>query len=90
MIDGNLALSLESDDALVPDMSYQSGGAKAFPEWVPCMLPIHAESLCEQVTEAYRGPGKGTTDFSDLFLDEERELKAAFVQAHLWAHEVPF
>ena len=63
---------------MTPDMSYQQGGAKAFPAWVPCMLPMHVESLCEQVTEAFRGVNLGVTDVNDVFCDEERELRYAF------------
>lgn len=73
-----------------PCWDYQAGGAKAFPPWVPSILPIHAESLCEQITEAFRGPGKGTTDFHGLFFDEERELQYAFtLEAELWENEIP-
>jgi hypothetical protein len=72
-------------EGVAPDMS-----AAFYPEWVPCMLPVHVESLCAQVTEAFRGPGHGTTNFYDVFSDERRELQHAFVLAsRLYASETP-
>lgn len=76
---------------MIPDMSYQRGGVLAFPEWVPCMMPAHVESLTEQVTELFRGDGNGTTDIWNVTADERKLLEHAFtLEAHYAQQEKPF
>lgn len=71
------------------DFSYQAGGAKAFPDWVPCMMPAHVESLCEQVTSLFRGD-QGTKDLYAIYADEERMLRGALRLGVRYYLEVPF
>lgn len=65
-------------------MDYQRGGSKAFPEWVPSMLPQDVEDLTEQVSQG------STRDPAALFETERAELERAFFWAsELESKEVP-
>lgn len=76
---------------LIPDMSYQKGGEREFPAWVPGeALPSEVAEIVLQLTTATRGPDRATDDLRDLFSDEEAEIAAALRWLPLASREVPF
>lgn len=86
---GNLARKVAF--TIEPDMSYQKGGAREFPSWVPGeALPCEIADMVLQLTTAKRGAARATDDLRELFTDEERELAAALRWLPLASQEVPF